>query len=252
MNKAYRLLVFLFVTALPVSQVAAQAYSVPANTPAHIKRAVELSSRSEEQRARDAGRKPAEVLTVADLNEGDHIAELSTFGQYYTPMLLEAVGPSGKVDMYDLPVLAAFQDGNVGKAGQAFADRYPNAEYHIADYGVVEYPSGLDAVYNILSYHDMEAMGVDAAKLNSRVYAGLRAGGKYVIVDHRAADGSGRRDSGTIHRIDKQLVISEVTNAGFELIADRDFLANPDDDHTVMVFGMRGDTDRMVLIFQKP
>jgi len=247
-------LVFLTTLSLSASVALAQEYIVPANTPAHIKRAVESESRSEQQVARDAGRLPAQVLTLADLNEGDHVAEISTFGQYYTPMLVEAVGSAGEVEMYDMPYLAAFSDGNVGKAGQAFADANENAEYHIVHYSDINFPAGLDAVYNVLYYHDLEGVDVDTAVMNRKVFSALKPGGKYVIVDHLAEDGSGWRDSTTIHRIGKEAIVAEITAAGFSLLVDSDILANPEDDRSAMVFspGMRGGTDRAVLIFQKP
>jgi len=251
-----RALPYAFLATLGLSAPVAQAqeYRVPANTPEHIKRAVESEIRSEQQVARDAGRLPAEVLTLADLNEGDHVAEISTFGQYYTPMLVKSVGPAGKVEMYDMPYLAAFSDGNVGKAGQAFADANENAEYHIVHYSDISFPAGLDAVYNVLYYHDLEGVDVDTAVMNRKIFSALKPGGKYVIVDHLAEDGSGWRDSTTIHRIGKEAIVDEITAPGFSLLVDSDILANPEDDRSAMVFspGMRGGTDRAVLIFQKP
>ncbi len=251
-----RALPYAFLATLGLSAPVAQAqeYRVPANTPEHIKRAVESETRFEQQVARDAGRLPAEVLTLADLNEGDHVAEISTFGQYYTPMLVKAVGPAGKVEMYDMPYLAAFSGGNVGKAGQAFADANENAEYHIVHYSDISFPAGLDAVYNVLYYHDLEGVDVDTAVMNRKIFSALKPGGKYVIVDHLAEDGSGWRDSTTIHRIGKEAIVDEITAPGFSLLVDSDILANPEDDRSAMVFspGMRGGTDRAVLIFQKP
>jgi predicted methyltransferase len=254
MNKPFFSLALYLTTCLVTTSLAAQTYTVPDNTPAHIRRAVESADRAEEQRVRDSGRKPAEVLTLADLNEGDHVAEISTFGQYYTPMLVEAVGPAGKVEMYDMPYLAAFQDGAVGRTGQAFADARPNAEYHIVDYSDIAFPANLDAVYNVLYYHDLQALEVDTAEMNTKVFNALVPGGKYVIVDHLSAPGAGWSQSSTIHRIEKSVIVDEITAAGFDLIVDSDILANPEDDHTAMVFspGMRGGTDRAVLIFQKP
>jgi predicted methyltransferase len=230
----------------------AQDYNIPENTPPHIRSAVVSTQRSDNQVARDAGRRPAEVLTIADLNEGDHVAEISSFGQYYTEMLVEAVGGSGMVDMYDLPLLAGFQDGNVGKAGQAFADARNNARYQVVDYNTVDFPAGLDMVTNVLSYHDFQAFGVDTGGLNSKVFAALRPGGKYLVIDHKAEDGSGWRDAGNVHRIGKEVIIDEVTSAGFNLIADSALLDNPDDDRSAMVFTVRGQTARALLVFQKP
>ena len=58
----------------------------------------------------------------------------------------------------------------------------------------------------------------------------------------------------SLHRIDKQAIIDEVTAAGFELVEDSDLLANPDDDRTLNMrdAAIRGRTDRAVLVFRKP
>ena len=55
-------------------------------------------------------------------------------------------------------------------------------------------------------------------------------------------------------RIDRQFIIDEVTAAGFELAAESDVLANPDDDHSVVIFNpeLNGRTDPFVLRFEKP
>ena len=66
--------------------------------------------------------------------------------------------------------------------------------------------------------------------------------------------GSGRADTDKLHRIDPAVIKQEVTAAGFELVEDSKLLANPEDDHTWMVFapGKRGTTDQAVLKFRKP
>ena len=254
MKKPSYMLAFTLAAFLPAAGLMAQSYSVPDNTPAHIRRAVESDIRTADRKARDPGRKPAEILTLADLNEGDHVAEITTFGQYYTPMLVEAVGPNGKVEMYDMPYLAAFSDGAVGEAALAFSNAHANAEYHVIDYNEIELPANLDAVYNVLYYHDLQGVEVDAARLNEKIFAALNPGGKYIVVDHLAQAGAGWRDSTTIHRIGKEVILKEIAEAGFNLIVESDILANPEDDRTAMVFspGMRGGTDRIVLVFQKP
>jgi len=245
----FTLVLSLLVQAIPAL---AQDYMVPENAPAHIRRAVESESRDESQRARDAGRKPTEVMALAGLSEGDHVAEISTFGQYYTPMLVEAVGPTGMVEMYDLPLLAGFSEGAVGEAGQAFADAHTNAQYAIVDYNTMEFSAGLDAVYNVLSYHDFDNFGVDQTAFNAKVFNSLTPGGKYVVIDHLAEEGSGWRDAATLHRIGKKAIVDEVTAAGFTVLVDSDILENAEDDRTAVVFQVRGQTSRAVLVFQKP
>src|SRR6187551_3288149 len=81
----------------------APAYRAPAAAPANIKRAVESPARPADQRARDADRKPAETLMLANVAEGQRVVELAAFGHYWTNMLVEAVGPRGQVYMVDMP-----------------------------------------------------------------------------------------------------------------------------------------------------
>jgi len=233
------------------SRAAAQeGYQVPADTPQHIRRAVESAARPAEHCERDPARKPAEVLTLAGLEEGDHVVEFASFGHYYTTMLVEAVGPEGHVDMYDLP----YTDRFGGDAARAFDAEHDNATFHLEDYNEVEFPDEVDVVLNVLYYHDLQPNGIDTAKLNAKLFEALKPGGAYLIVDHKAEDGSGWRDAATIHRMGVETIVEEVTAAGFELEVDSDLLAHPEDDRSLMVFapGTRGGTDRAVLLFRKP
>ena len=74
------------------------------------------------------------------------------------------------------------------------------------------------------------------------------------MIDHKAEDGSGWRDAGTIHRIGVETIKQEVLAAGFELARESDLLANPKDDRSKRVFapGTRGTTDQAVFVFRKP
>lgn len=245
------------VLALSLSQANAQgsgSYMIPSDTPANIRRAVESSARTDEQRARDAGRKPAEIMTLAGIGEGDHIIELAAFGHYYTTMLVEAVGPGGQVDMVDMP----WTDRFGGEAARAFAAAHDNATYTQVHYNEANLANDVDAVLCVLFYHDLQrdtaADSVDTADMNTRIFAALKPGGTYLIVDHQGEDGSGWRDGTTIHRMGIDTIREEVTAAGFELARESDVLANPNDDRSVSIRapGTRGNTDRAVLVFRKP
>jgi predicted methyltransferase len=243
---------------LCIGQVAAQraneGYTIPSDTPANIRRAVESSARTPEQRARDASRRPAEVLTLAGIEEGDRVIEFASFGHYYTTLLAEAVGSSGHVYMIDMPWIEPFG----GEGARAFDAAHDNATFTQVHYNEADLPGDVDTAIMVLFYHDLlrEAADqtVDTADMNARVFDALKPGGTYLIVDHKAQDGSGWRDASTLHRIDAQAVIDEVTAAGFELAADSDVLANPDDDRTLNMRdpSIRGGTDRAVLVFRKP
>lgn len=230
---------------------AAQSYMIPAGTPAAIRAAVESSQRSDADRARDIGRKPAEVLTLSGIEPGDRVIEIAGFGNYYTTMLSAIVGPNGEVQMFDLP----YTESRAGEASRAFVAAHPNTKYNVVDYNDAAFPADTDVVFNILYYHDLGLQdGLDRAAMNRKLFAALKPGGVYVVVDHKAEDGSGWRDTQSTHRVGVEVIIEEVTGAGFELEVDSDLLANPDDDHKAMVFapGERGATDRALFVFRKP
>jgi predicted methyltransferase len=238
---------------LVLGQVAAQtpaATRVPAAAPANIQRAVESPSRAPEQRARDADRKPAETLMLLEVDEGERIVELGSFGHYWTAMLVEAVGASGHVYMIDMP----WTDRFGGEAARAFDTAHANATYTQAHYNEMQLPANVDAAMMVQFYHDLTRDNVDTADMNRKIFAALKPGGLYLVIDHNAEAGSGWRDASTLHRIDPATIKSEVTAAGFELVQDSPLLANPADDRkqNMRAEGLRGKTDQAVLVFRKP
>jgi predicted methyltransferase len=110
----------------------------------------------------------------------------------------------------------------------------------------------LDVVTLVLNYHDIANLPVDRAKMNDRLFAALRPGGRLVIVDHAARLGSGTADTRTLHRIDQTIVVQEVTRAGFVLDAQGEFLRNPADPRDVTTNDAKIPTDKFVLRFRKP
>ena len=253
--RSLRLLTSTALALFVLGQAAAQAqYSVPAAAPANIKRAVESSARPAEQRARDADSKPAETLMLAEIAEGERLVELGAFGQYWTHMLVEAVGTAGQVAMIDMP----WTDRFGGAAGRAFDESHANATYAQAHYNQMTLPQNVDAVLSVQFYHDLKrenaAESVDTADMNRRIFAALKPGGIYLVIDHNAESGSGWRDAMTLHRIDPAAIKSEVTAAGFELAQESTLLANRADDHkqSIRAEGIRGKTDQAVLVFRKP
>lgn len=228
----------------------APAYAIPKNVPQYIRAAVENPNRSPEQKARDANRKPAEVLALSGVKPGDTVVEFASFGQYFTTMLSDIVGAKGKVYMYDLP----YTEERAGAASRAFVAAHRNAKYELVNYNEVKLPSNVDIVFNVLYYHDLPLNNIDTASLNKRIFDALKPGGVFFIVDHNAAPGSGTRDTKALHRIDPEVIKKEVSAAGFELVEQSKLLAHAEDDHTKMVFspGLRGLTDQTIFKFRKP
>ncbi|HMG53610.1 MAG TPA: hypothetical protein VK601_09010, partial [Kofleriaceae bacterium] len=115
----------------------------------------------------------------------------------------------------------------------------------------------LDAVVCILNYHDFVWLKVDRAKMNKAVFAALKPGGVYAIVDHSAKQGTGLNDVQTLHRIDEDAAKKEILAAGFKLDGESDLLRNAEDARDWSpspgaAKERRGTSDRFTLRFVKP
>src|SRR5690606_12195488 len=121
-------------------------YVIPSDVPDYIREAVTSPRRGEEAVARDVHRHPAEVLAMSEVKPGDHVVEFAGFGNYYTAMLSDIVGPKGEVDMFDLP----YTEERAGAGSRAFVDFHPNSSYTLVDYNDIELPKNVDVVFNVL------------------------------------------------------------------------------------------------------
>ncbi|MEO6718508.1 MAG: methyltransferase [Novosphingobium sp.] len=207
------------------------------------------SERPDVDKARDADRKPAEVIAFAGVKPGAKVAELAPGGGYFTRLLTLAVGPSGHIytgSMRPNPALAAW------------ATAHPNVTLTAVPPGEALAPEPVDIVWTTQNYHDFKnnkVGDIDAAILTNRAaFAALKPGGVYLVADHEAAPGAGTTVTSTLHRIESVAVIREVEAAGFRLEARSNLLRHAADDHTLKVqeSGIRGHTDQFVLRFRKP
>jgi predicted methyltransferase len=240
----------LGVGTLAVLAEEAPAYQLPDKTPAYIRKAIEDPARPADQKARDANRKPAELLMMSGIRPGHTVVEFASFGQYFTTFLSDIVGPKGTVYMYDLP----YTEKRAGDASRAFVAAHPNSKYQLIDYNTLELPQQVDEVFMVLYYHDLFINKIDTASLDTRIFNALKPGGTFLVVDHNARPGSGTTDTPKLHRIDPAVIRREVTAAGFKLVEESHLLAHASDDHTQLVFspGLRGLTDQTVFVFRKP
>jgi predicted methyltransferase len=115
----------------------------------------------------------------------------------------------------------------------------------------------VDVAFTSQNYHDYpdKFMGpTDPALLNTAVFAALKPGGTYIVIDHVAEAGSKLRDTDTLHRIDPATVKQQVLAAGFEYVGESSVLRNRDDTHRLKVFdkAIRGHTDQFAYKFRKP
>lgn len=212
-----------------------------------IAAAVADSQRPAADVARDALRKPAEIVAFAGVMPGDKVAEIAPGGGYYTRILAKAVGPGGKVYAL-MPAFFANRPGGLDSIN-AIAEQYGNVEVVVIDYAETRLPEPVDLVWTTENYHDL-ANG-DIATVNEWAFAALKPGGIYFVEDH-SAPGTGTSATRTLHRIDPAAVKEQVGAAGFVLEEESDILHNPDDPHDVSPREVEPTSDKFAFRFRKP
>jgi len=224
-----------------------------------IAAAVANPARPSTDTARDANRKPAAVLAFAGIKRGDKVADYAAGAGYFTRLFADIVGPEGHVYASVPSPLFEFPNIVTGIADlQKFVVGHANVSVvFAAPLPAAAYPEKLDLFWISQNYHDLKDpfMGpVDTAAFNRAVYAALKPGGLYLVLDHVAAPGSPPDVTDTLHRIEPAVVRREIEAAGFRFVGESKVLANPDDPHTAGVFDatIRGRTDQFVYKFRKP
>ena len=229
-----------------------------AKTPALVAAAVADAGRPDADKKLDDERKPAEMVVFAGIRPGSRVMDLAPGGGYFTRIFAKVVGDKGWVYAFvpaELdPIIAKRSPGvDIKKMFAA----YPNVSVLHGPINSLAAPESLDVVWTAQNYHDFHDpfyAPADLALVNKAIFAALKPGGTYVVLDHAAADGSGLRDTNTLHRIDESTVKKEVEAAGFKLVGESKVLRNPKDPRDKLVFdpSIRHHTDQFILKFMKP
>lgn len=224
-----------------------------------IATAIADAARPATDMARDANRKPAEVLAFTGIKPGDKVADYAVGQGYFTRLFAAIVGVQGHVygsvpnTLYKYPNIVK---GTAEVEGYLFT--HPNASLNFgAALEVAKYPEKLDMFWISQNYHDLKDkfMGpVDTAAFNRAVFAALKPGGVYIVLDHVAAQNAPADVTETLHRIDPARVRREVEAAGFQFVGESRVLTNPADPHTAEVFdpSIVGHTDQFIYKFKRP
>lgn len=245
--------------------------------------------RSDEEKARDAWRNPAETLEFFEIEPSETVIEIWPGGGWYTNILAPYLA-SG-----DGTLVAAVWDTNVFEG-----DRLARIEQRIADFkavyeadtelfGELEYSAfsaqsgplaAEDSIDTILTFRNVHNwMGGDyTAKFFTDAYAALKPGGVLGVVEHRlpsSAEQNPRAATGYVH---EDFVKALAASAGFEFVEASEINANPMDtaDHPfgvwtlppvsrtsdrdgntpdgfdAAIYAEIGESDRMTLKFVKP
>ena len=220
--------------------------------------------------ALDASRKPAEILKLIGIKPGAKVVDLFA-GDYWDRLFSRMVGPSGKVIAFQSVEMAKAIKQTLPAKGSAPYPDYPNIvaqSMPINDLpktvaqtktvnGIAPPTETTDVVWMRQNYHDMydPFMGpADVAAVDKGIFLSLKHGGLFVVIDHKAPDGSGLATTNTLHRIDEAVVKKDLIAAGFELFKESNLYSNPADprDKPSSDPSIQGHTDQFILVFRRP
>ena len=239
--------------------------------------------RSDADRSNDLRRHPVDLMTFVGARPGMTVLDVSTGGGYTTELLARIVGPTGLVWAQSRPrnpnappATPAQPEGGAApvatpvapprSTADVLADRSARMKAAGVEAAPIAYVARpfdnpvppeaadgkLDLVTLMFNYHDFGWISVDRAQMNRAIFAALKPGGTYVIADHAGRLGSGITESGTLHRIEESFLRKEVEAAGFKLLAEGDFLRNPNDPRDRNTPEPAQPKDEFVLKFVKP
>jgi predicted methyltransferase len=244
---------------------------------------VASADRTAADRTNDERRHPVDLMTFVGARPGMTVLDVSTGGGYTTELLARMVGPTGLVWAQSRPrnpaappAAPAQPEGGAAPAvaplvpprstSDVLADRSARMKAAGVDAAPIAYvarpfdnpvppdvaDAKLDLVTLMFNYHDFGWLNVDRAQMNRAIFAALKPGGTYVIADHAGRMGTGITESGTLHRVEQSFVRKEVESAGFKLLAEGDFLRNPNDPRDRNTPEPPQPKDEFVLKFVKP
>ena len=160
--------------------------------------ALSSAERPAEEKARDASRKPEEVLSFVGIEAGMTVLELFAGGGWYTEALSAAVGPEGMVYAQNPE---RFRE-RVAEAAAARAARLENVEVFYTAGSDIGLPAQADAAFTALNLHDYanrtfgDETGLDFLR---GIYDSVLPGGTLGVVDHVGVAG---RDNAELHRME--------------------------------------------------
>ena len=185
-----------------------------------------------------------EVYRWLGIGSGMTVADLRPSAGYNTHLFSRIVGPGGRV-------LAIGPPSRPTPASR-FAERIrvANLENVVITERLEHLESNtLDVVLSVRDLHDLYIVDDDVQYIYKQLLRALRPGGIFGVVDVRTDKPEVDR---TVHRINEDFIVQEITAAGFVLAGRSDLLAAEGDDYDVASYAARWELDRMLLKFVKP
>jgi len=222
-----------------------------------LKDAMASDIRTADEIARDENRRPVETLQFFQIRDDMRVLELLPGGGWYTKLLAPVLREKG--ELYVALGTDGLRDGLLKdkrfshvKVLESGASMVRDGEFgtrNVApfDLGV----RNLDLAVTFRNMHNFTPAG--RASVNAAVFAALRPGGLYGVIDHSRRHME-PMSMETRRRSDVVEIIVETQAAGFVLVDNSDLHFRPDDElrYEVGRKTVTGNTDRFTLLFRKP
>lgn len=260
----------------------ATAAELNASTNRLLREAIAAEHRSDANRARDAYRKPYEVLEFFGLQDDMTVVEIWPGNGWYTEILAPVLKNSGQLYAAGFGVNPRYgyqrraMGALLSKLGSD-PDRYRQVTVSAFDlpYALRMAPAGsADMVLTFRNVHnlvmDLYDRGAYAVLAMQAAFDALKPGGIFGVVDHAWDDPATEDPLSSNGYISRQRTIDLAGQAGFELLGESAVLRNPKDtkDYPQGVWSLPptyaggeegrstyariGESDRFVLKFIKP
>jgi len=218
--------------------------------------ALKSDIRSDEDKARDASRKPAETLAFFEVKPDSKVLELLPGAGWYTKILGTYLKQEGALFLAmgarpERLKLAENKLDHVTIIGEGF-EFEPTEETGTFDVEAGELgEDGFDVVLTFRNVHNLSASA--RATVNDTMFDALKPGGVYGVIDHTKRHMEAY-DEDLWRRVDPVQIIKEVQAAGFVFEDYSDLHARPDDKliYDSTHESINRDSDRFTLKFRKP
>ncbi len=239
--------------------------------------------RSEESKARDDWRNPAETLAFLGVEPDDTVVEIWPGGGWYTEILAPMLKDNGTYIAANFDPAANDFTKN---AVENFRNKYMDKPETFGDVQLTVFSAGdakiapdgsADAVLTFRNVHNWMSSGF-AEEAFADMYAALKPGGTLGVIEHRLPSSMEQDPQAISGYVHEDLVRQLASEAGFEFVEASEINANPADtaDHPFGVWTLPptlrsaergqepdpafdtakyeaiGESDRMTLKFRKP
>jgi predicted methyltransferase len=218
--------------------------------------------------ARDSRSRPEAVIPLLNIEPGDRVVDIFAGGGYYSELLAGVLGPDGEVLLHNSPGFESWGSNGLDDRFASGRSVVGNITRHTrSGINLMLQDESVDAALIVMALHDLYVIpkryngseyvvagrAANTDYFYSQVYAALKPGGRFVVVDHQGNPESSLETITDLHRIDAAFLRSEIESRGFVFVASTEALRNPEDDRDRIVFDedIRGKTDRFVMAFEK-